>query len=172
VPGVRVSVPFGRRQVVGVVVGSTDSTDVPQNKLRTVLKVLDEEPVLPSSMLELLEWASRYYHHPIGEVLASALPVLLRRAAIAEVPKIECFQLLREPLTPVNARASVQLQLLERLRLAEGAPVDAQSLSGVSRQWRKSLRALIDDGAVEPVMLDALPKNHPTLSIKRSDRQR
>lgn len=160
--GVRVRIPFGRRQAVGVVVGAAEKTDVPANKLRTVLEVLDEEPVLPPELLELLEWASRYYHHPIGEVLASALPVLLRRAAPAVVPKIECYRWLRAPQKPVSARAHVQVSLLERLTLAAGAPLDALSLSGVSRSWRKSLQPLLDDGAIERLDLDALPKNIAT----------
>lgn len=160
--GVRVRIPFGRRQAIGVVVGTTEKTDVPANKLRKVHEVLDDEPVLPPELLELLEWASRYYHHPIGEVLASALPVLLRRAAPAMLPKIECYRWLRDPHKPVNARAHVQVSLLERLTNAAGAPVDAQSLSGISRSWRKSLQPLLDDGAIERTDLDALPKNLAT----------
>jgi primosomal protein N' (replication factor Y) len=31
--------------------------------------------------LELLVWASEYYRHPVGEVLAAALPVALRTGA-------------------------------------------------------------------------------------------
>jgi len=158
-PGVRVAVPFGRRQVVGVVLGVSDRTEVPADKLRAVHRVLDEDPVLPPELLELLEWASRYYHHPIGEVLATALPVLLRKAAPAEVPQIECYAFVREPLQPVSARAHVQLSLLERLRSAAGSPVDAQNLSSISRTWRKSLKPLLDDGAIEIRHLDALPRN-------------
>lgn len=162
VVGGRVSVPFGRRQVVAVVTAVTDTTDVPSNKLRNVLSVLDDEPVVPEDLLSLLLWASRYYHHPIGEVLASALPVLLRRAAAADVPQIECYRWLREPLQPVSGRAHVQKALIERLAGAEGQPVDAGSLSGLSRQWRKSLQPLLTDGAVERQDLDALPKNIAT----------
>jgi len=157
--GVRVSVPFGRRQVVGVVLGCSDKTDVPANKLRSVLRRLDDEPVLPPELTDLLLWASRYYHHPIGDVLTNALPVLLRRAAPAEVPQIECYRYLRDPLKPISARARVQLQLLAQLRSAGGNLVDAQSLATTSRSWRKSLAPLLDDGAVELQTVDALPRN-------------
>ncbi len=160
--GARVSVPFGRRQVVAVVVGTQASTDVPENKLRAVHKVLDEEPVLPADLLDLLEWASRYYHHPIGDVLASALPVLLRKSAPATLSCVECYRWLRDPLVPVNARAHVQLSLLARLQSAEGEPIDAQSLSSTSKQWRKSLQPLLDDGAIERIELEALPQNRAT----------
>lgn len=160
--GARVSVPFGRRQVVGVVVGSATETDVPASKLRTVLKVLDEAPILPTDLLDLLEWASRYYHHPIGDVLSSALPVLLRKSAAAELTSIECYRWLRDPEKPVNTRAHVQVNLLERLRDAQGTPIDAQSLASISRQWRKSLQPLLEDGAIERTELQVLPENRAT----------
>ena len=31
--------------------------------------------------MELLEWAAQYYHHPLGEVIAAALPKLAREGA-------------------------------------------------------------------------------------------
>lgn len=159
VRGARVSVPFGRRQVVAVVVGSAETSDVPAGKLRPILKVLDEEPILPNDLLDLLEWASRYYHHPIGDVLASALPVLLRKSAAAVLSSIECYRWVRDPEKPINTRAHVQLNLLERLREAEGEPIDAQSLASVSRQWRKSLQPLLNDGSIERTDLQVLPEN-------------
>jgi primosomal protein N' (replication factor Y) len=77
-PGMRVRVPFGRQRLVGVVVSLADHTDVPAAKLRDVLEVLDATPVFQAAELALLIWAADYYHHPIGEVFAAALPRLLR----------------------------------------------------------------------------------------------
>jgi primosomal protein N' (replication factor Y) len=76
--GMRVQVPFGRRQVVGLVVRVRDETVVPADKLRDVGTLLDTTPLLGPTDVQLLEWAAGYYHHPIGEVLATALPRLLR----------------------------------------------------------------------------------------------
>ena len=92
-PGTRVRVPFGRRQVSGVLVAEIERSDVPSGRLRKVGRVLDAEPVLPPELLSLLLWASRYYHHPVGEVLAGALPVLLRRGAPAEITRRESYRL-------------------------------------------------------------------------------
>src|SRR3989440_11727073 len=50
---------------------------------RSILEVLDSRPVLDAAALELLGWAAHYYHHPIGEVLAGALPRALRLGASA-----------------------------------------------------------------------------------------
>ena len=80
-PGMRVLVPFGRRQLVGVVLGVRNHTSVASGKLRSALRLLDCEPVLDAELMELLYRAARYYQHPVGEVFAAALPVLMRRPA-------------------------------------------------------------------------------------------
>jgi len=72
VEGIRVLAPFGRRKVTGYVVGTP--AQAPDVKLKTILDVLDEEPLFPASMLSFFNWIADYYMHPIGEVLQSALP--------------------------------------------------------------------------------------------------
>ncbi len=76
--GMRVQLPFGRRTVVGLILRIGASTAVPAEKLRDATALLDDRPLLTASDLRLLEWAADYYHHPIGEVFATALPRLLR----------------------------------------------------------------------------------------------
>jgi primosomal protein N' (replication factor Y) len=76
--GVRVRVPFGRRQLIGLLVGVTSESAVAAPKLKTALEILDEHPIVDPVTFDLLCWAAEYYHHPIGEVFAAALPVSLR----------------------------------------------------------------------------------------------
>ena len=83
-PGMRVRVPFGRQKLVGIVMEKADSSDLPAERLKAVLEVLDPRPVLDVSALALLRWAADYYHHPIGEVLSTALPKALRIGASSE----------------------------------------------------------------------------------------
>ena len=77
-PGQRVWVPFGRRRVVGVVVERRDRTDVPAGKLRSAFAAVDEEPTFDAALLQLLLWSADYYRHPVGEVIAAAMPAPLR----------------------------------------------------------------------------------------------
>ena len=81
VPGSRVRVPFGRRSLIGVVVENARESSVPEAKLKPITALLDTVPVLDAQVLALVRWASDYYHHPIGEVIASALPKALRAGA-------------------------------------------------------------------------------------------
>ena len=75
----RVLVPFGPRKVVGIVMGHVEQASIEENKLKSVIEILDSSPVCSASMRELGEWMSRYYHYPIGEVLHTLLPAALRK---------------------------------------------------------------------------------------------
>jgi len=77
-PGCRVSVPFGRRTVIGLVIELAESSDFDLDKLKPVDAIVDADPLLPKSLFKLFNWAANYYHHPIGDALFTALPVLLR----------------------------------------------------------------------------------------------
>lgn len=78
--GCRVRVPFGKQQErVGIVVSVSDHSELPLNELKSVIEILDNEPVFSPSVWRLLLWATEYYHHPIGDVLFHALPILLRQ---------------------------------------------------------------------------------------------
>lgn len=83
-PGMRVRVPFGRQKLVGIVMEAAHSSDIPPERLKPIIEVLDSRPVLDASALALLRWAAEYYHHPIGEVLSTALPKAMRLGADAE----------------------------------------------------------------------------------------
>ena len=83
-PGIRVRVPFGRRQLIGVLVGVSQESAIAPDKLKTASELLDATPVFDPVTLELLRWASDYYHHPLGEVIAAALPVALRSGQSAD----------------------------------------------------------------------------------------
>ncbi len=58
-----------------------------EERLKHAISLLDEQPLLDEPLLGLLRWASAYYHHPIGEVAAAALPGLLRRGRAAVLPE-------------------------------------------------------------------------------------
>ena len=77
-PGMRVSVPFARKREVAVVVGLTDTTDVPRARLKSIYAVLDAEPVVAGGLLELTRWMANYYACSWGEALAAVLPAALK----------------------------------------------------------------------------------------------
>ena len=72
--GVRVLVPLGRKTITGVVYRRHQG-DLPATvKVRDVLDVLDEQPILTKEQLLLWEWMADYYMCTLGEVMSAALP--------------------------------------------------------------------------------------------------
>ncbi|HNV83667.1 MAG TPA: primosomal protein N', partial [Arenimonas sp.] len=63
--GCRVRVPFGNGEKIGIV-ESAQMQGIPETELKTVLEVLDQEPVFSGELLQNLRWLSRYTHAPIG----------------------------------------------------------------------------------------------------------
>lgn len=79
--GARVAVPFGSRNLIGVIMQklTPDTPENPKFKLKPIQALLDDDAILDSKVLTLLTWAAQYYQFPIGEVVQSALPSLLRQ---------------------------------------------------------------------------------------------
>lgn len=71
-PGRRVLIPFGRRRVTGYVFGEApEKRDI---EIKSILDVLDDGPLFPSALIPFFRWLADYYHHPVGEVVRTALP--------------------------------------------------------------------------------------------------
>ncbi len=85
-PGQRLQVPFGKNSVrTGIIFSITNTTQVPKHKLKKALALLDETPLFPTRHLKLIEWASHYYHHPIGNTVFTSIPSALRKDTSAKI---------------------------------------------------------------------------------------
>ncbi len=71
-------VPFGRREVMGLIVGVAAETDVPAEKLKDALAVRSQLGPLSPEWLALAGFAADYYQRPLGEVALPGLPKNLR----------------------------------------------------------------------------------------------
>ncbi|MBH0422319.1 primosomal protein N' [Salmonella enterica] len=118
--GCRVRVPFGKQQErVGIVVSISDHSELPLDELKSVIEILDNEPIFSPSIWRLLLWAADYYHHPLGDVLFHALPVLLRQGKPASnAPLWYWFATEEGQAVDINSlkRSAKQQQALAALR--------------------------------------------------------
>ena len=71
-------VPFGRREVAGLIVAVVEQTEVPQDKLKDVIAVRSQLAPLSAQWLALCAFAADYYQRPLGEVALPGLPKNLR----------------------------------------------------------------------------------------------
>jgi len=166
--GARVRVPFGRQRLVGVVVEIGAESDISHERMKTALQALDAVPVLDEQALGLVRWAADYYHHPLGEALAAALPKALRLGAPA-APQERVWTATPAGLEAFRrgdpARAPQQRRLLA-LIVERDRPGDA-TLAAEMPNWRDAATALARRGWVTP-RIEAAPTASPATGGARS----
>jgi len=178
-PGARVRVPFGRQRLVGVIQSLAESSELPREKLKPILEVIDAEPVIDARVLELLEFAAQYYHHAPGEVIAAALPRLAREGAASRAVTERWFASAAGTAALAGGalgRAPRQRELLADLAgTADG--ISAATLAERFADWRTPMRALVSRGfatsaefADEPgaVVPDLVRQGGPALSPEQA----
>lgn len=156
-PGQRVRVPFGRRELTAYLLDTCADSELPAETLKHALAILDPQPLLPPSLLRLCQWAARYYHHPIGEVLNAAFPQPLRAGKPHRPSGCPGWRLSSRGLglpEGALARSPRQAQALAMLQAA--AAVDAEDFKqrGISTAI---LRSLETKQLVERCHLEAAP---------------
>ncbi|MAF84801.1 MAG: primosomal protein N' [Gammaproteobacteria bacterium] len=149
--GKRIIVPFGKKTRIGVIVAMTDTSPVPATKLRKAIRIIDAEPLLDEHLMALLEWAADYYRHAPGEVIAAALPKLLR--AGGAVDATEMIWRVTEPgrtvaIETLAKRAPVQARIIELL-LTRVDGADATVLSAAGKTWRTAAAKLVSKTLLE-----------------------
>ncbi|MDD9857236.1 MAG: primosomal protein N' [Gammaproteobacteria bacterium] len=164
--GARVRVPFGRggrggRAMLGVVVSNNPAQG--GHRLKPISEALDDANLFGARLLELLVWAARYYHHPLGEVLQTALPAALRKGqALADPDRQWWVRALpggQSGAAPALGRAPAQRRLYEELR--GGGWVRQAALRERCPGHRDALRRLQEKGLVEIALRPAHPLPPP-----------
>ncbi len=145
--GARVRVPFGHRQLVGIIVALDTASALADDKLKNVIELLDEHPLIPTELMALCQWGASYYHHPLGEALSTALPQRFREGKAIE--RSLAYTLTREGKgLPESAlkRAKKQqaaLSFLQKHTYLREESIASEALS------KTALNSLIEKGLVE-----------------------
>ena len=170
--GARVMVPFGKRQMIGVVLEVMDASDIPPERLKKISRVL-ADATLSTADLRLLHFASDYYHYPLGQVVMNALPQRLKGAGPAPAVAMEYALTesgLAADLDGLPKRATVKRKLLAALRAqraltpaqvrAEGASAINAVRDFIERGWVVSAPAQ-DARDIAPGEHAAIAPSHP-----------
>ena len=147
--GRRLRVPFGRSEQIGVIAGIGPPAETGP-ELKVALALLDPAPVLGGELLASLRWLAQYTHAPLGEVLATALPALLRAGQPAPETRAYAWTL-ATGADPGRLRANTRPRRLAEL-LAAG-PVSEDRLDIVFEDWRSAARALAKRDIAERIPL-------------------
>ncbi|MDG1694575.1 MAG: primosomal protein N' [Porticoccaceae bacterium] len=153
-PGMRVNVEFGRRIVVGLIVGVSQCSEIAKDKLKDISDIIDVSPIVPPDLFELFIWSANYYQHPIGEALFTALPTLLRKgrpAVAACIPHWKLTHLGTELDPQILKRAAKQQKLIDFIQQNNGCVAESEINSLFSSAVRNQLK---DKGLIESVLIE------------------
>ena len=169
VPGQRMVVPFGARELCGIVVGhglAESGIDT-----RSALAAPDPAPLLRGELLTSLQWLAGYLHAPLGEVLATALPAALRRGEALPETTAYGWVLTEAGQTALPAMRPGKPQALA-LRLDQLR--DEDWLDAEAPGWRAPMRALRERGLVARKALETerlAPDRMPPALLALNDEQ-
>ncbi|MDG4811414.1 primosomal protein N' [Hydrogenovibrio sp. 3SP14C1] len=167
VVGGRVKVPFRNKSVIGIVMALSDEVEVASEKLKALETVIDETPIFSEQEMALLQWASHYYHEPIGNVVQTALPKRLKEGEMVEVDGVPAWQLTeagQDAANKISSRATQQKALWHVLQEQDEA-VTAENLNRSLSQWRLPMKRFQEQGWVnetEKSCLHAMPVREKT----------
>jgi primosomal protein N' (replication factor Y) len=142
--GCRVLVPFGNRKLTGVVLSVQE--EPPDGPTREVLRLIDEVPVLDSTLLALGRWIAGYYCAPLGEVLRTMTPLG------GEIRKGKMYTLTdsgRDAARQLLLGAVDEDPMIQLLRLLDARPVSETYLKKKIPNAANLLRSLQKKGFVE-----------------------
>jgi primosomal protein N' (replication factor Y) len=144
--GQRVVVPFAGRQLVGIVMAINQHSEVPLEKLKTVIHVFDDI-ALDMQIFPLLQFCADYYHYPLGQLLISTLPLRLRQIKPAVSLKSYIYRV-EHALPPehVQKRQLVLQRIMDAF--SHQTHLSEYALSAISTSWRKWLHPLVSKGYV------------------------
>jgi primosomal protein N' (replication factor Y) len=157
--GVRVRVPVGKRETIGVVVEYAAEASVSPDALKAVHQVLDSAALFDPALLQLLRWTADYYHHPLGEVIAAALPRALRDGApaAAQVERWTATAAGLAALAADAARRAPKQQALLALLAEHPSGMTGAAITDRLARWREAARALLQRAWIERHQADAAP---------------
>ncbi len=164
--GIRVLVPLGpSKTYTALCVGPSrdEAPEIEHSKVKAVIAVLDQQPVLLPQQMRLWQWMSSYYMAPLGDILVAALPSGLKREQ-GYRPRTEVCVALCDAYHNVRAlhmalamltRAQKQRHVLEHFLTLSGwdQMEEGQSLPPISEIARE---ALLNDAHASAATLKAL----------------
>jgi primosomal protein N' (replication factor Y) len=139
-PGRLVEVPFGRSHVVGIALGESADSAIEEERIRSVIRALDDRPALAPDILRLAQFCAAYYHYPLGAILLATLPPRLKNATpfAAGASWLVATAAGRTAEPPARARA--QRALLDAVR-REPQSRDALRAQGQARHVAALVKA-------------------------------
>ena len=148
--GCRVLVPLGKKSIIGIIYRQHEGELPASVKVRDVLQIVDETPIITAEQLKLWEWLSSYYMCTLGEVMAAALPseIIDDNYSAATTQYIQ--------LSPTYLAQEAQAQLLGELKRAKKQEHLVRDFLRLAQNYQVERRALLEQSGVSGAILRTL----------------
>jgi len=182
--GQRVEVPFGRKNKLEK--GFCVESDVPleksfaaldkERKLKTVISVIDKEPLLNTELMDLARWISGYYVCPLGQVLAAMVPAAVKKGAGVKTQRTVYLRIEASDAekTIDELRGKKQKKIITYLRqrkaFGSDSAIELQGLLDAAGCGREPLKRLAEKKVVkiaQKTILKSLPVIPKGISMKQ-----
>ncbi len=171
VPGTRVSVPFGHRELEGYVLALSDETDLAQERIKPVTSALEDYPALLPELMELAQEISRERHCPLALALRLMLPAEMRTGRVRVKTQLAAKLAIAPDAVAQAIKAetrSPKRRLLLQL-LSDGLSHPVSELKALVRDPLPALRALEEKGLVAVSDQEVLRQPLPSVSLQEPE---
>ncbi|MHB1349295.1 MAG: replication restart helicase PriA [Desulfobulbaceae bacterium] len=136
--GRRVLVPLGRRLVTGYVLAQAgEDTGAEKIQIKSIAELLDQAPLFPGELIPFFRWIADYYHHPLGEVIRTALPGGLTSGSGGRI----ILELTARGQVAEAVRSAEELTSGWGQRFLESGEIAPRTVAGLRR--KKKIQALL-----------------------------
>ncbi len=168
-PGSRVVVPFGKKTLEGIVVAIKDKSDYPPEKIKPIISVLDDMPVLTKNTLLLCDRVVKTCYVSRASALRLFLPAEMRKGKVKQKYKTLVFLSenldLEQALSSLRTTATKQKEAL--LFLKEEGEKD---LSVCNEKFGSSaMRALFERKFIQKKDVQIVRAPYKTLSASNKE---
>lgn len=141
--GYRVVVPFGNRKIEGYIIGIKNSTDCPPDKLKSIISVCDEYPLILPEIVELIKFMKDKLYLRLIDGIRLAIPSQVKKSDYKFVSFVTLNdENLEDYLKTLNKRNQNIPKIIECLR--QNGKVEVSFLN--SKYGNANVKKLIDSG--------------------------
>ena len=131
--GCRVEVQLRNRLTTGTVISTGPADAEWSGRLKPLIRLIEDTPAVSPQLMNLAEWASRYYAVPVEQLIRCIVPEPVRRERHEEKTRKVVYLINRpddEEMNKINARAPRQAAILRYLYQGENKCEPLADLGG------------------------------------------
>lgn len=147
--GMRVSVPFAGRNVLGYVVGLSDNTNFDKSKIKSINKNLESVPKIKPEIIELCKFMAGHFFLRLSDTIKLALPSCVRLDSQKEQIRYSVSLIIDIDTALLQIGKKAKNQISAVIALNDNGEMEYSKL--IDLFGRTSVNALIDKGIIQKI---------------------